>query len=358
MKQCNLARLKKCMQKAIAGNELTVGFLGGSITQGSLASKPQNTYAYRVFSWWVQTFPTARFHYVNAGIGGTTSHYGVSRVEADLLSYQPDFVIVDFSVNDEADKFYQETYEGVVRRILTCPSKPAVVLLNNVIYSTGANAQSFHNAVGTWYQLPYISMKDTLYQKIVAGIYRKEEITSDDIHPNDKGHQLVAAELIGFLETVQLHMEEAEEENEIPKPMTADAYENAIRLTSREISPILTGFRTDTEEKTGYLDHFKYGWIGQESGDRISFEIEASCIAVQYRKSVKKPALCAILTLDGDTAHSVRLDGNFEEDWGDCLYLEPVLHHGKRKTHTIEIEILPSQAKKAIPFYLMALIVA
>lgn len=358
MGQINLARLKNCMQKAMEGKELTVGFLGGSITQGSLASKAQNSYAYRVFSWWVQTFPMARFHYVNAGIGGTTSHYGVSRVESDLLSYQPDFVVVDFSVNDEAEEFYQETYEGVVRRILTCLSKPAVVLLNNVVYSTGANAQDFHNAVGAWYQLPFVSMKDTLYQKIKAGIYKKEEITSDDLHPNDRGHQLVAAELIGFLEEVRMHMEEAETENDLPEPMTADAYENAKRLTSREISPVLMGFQKDIEEKTGYFDHFKQGWIGRKTGDRISFEIEASCIAVQYKKSMKKPALCAILILDGDAAHSVLLDGNFEEDWGDCLYLESVLHHGKREKHTIEIEILPHQAEDAIPFYLMALIVA
>ena len=37
------------------------------------------------------------------GIGGTTSHYGVSRVVTDMLMYQPDFVVVDFSVNDEPE---------------------------------------------------------------------------------------------------------------------------------------------------------------------------------------------------------------------------------------------------------------
>ena len=134
MKDINLKRLKDCMKRAEAGEELTIGFLGGSITQGSLATTMENTYAYRVFMWWKQTFPNANFHYVNGGIGGTTSHYGVSRAVADVLMYRPDFVVVDFSVNDEADTFFRETYEGVVRKLLSWDSKPAVVLLNNVFY--------------------------------------------------------------------------------------------------------------------------------------------------------------------------------------------------------------------------------
>ena len=50
----------------------------------------------------------------------------VSRVVTDMLMYQPDFVVVDFSVNDEPEKFFQETYEGLVRRMLTWSSVPAV----------------------------------------------------------------------------------------------------------------------------------------------------------------------------------------------------------------------------------------
>lgn len=91
---------------------------------------------------------------------------------------------------------------------------------------------------------------------------------------------------------------------------------------------------------------------------KIVFEVTASCIAVQYRKTIKKPALRAKLILDGNTEDIRVLDGNFEEDWGDCLYLEPVLHHGEKKEHRIEIEILDDKTKKATPFYLISLILA
>ena len=86
--------------------------------------------------------------------------------------------------------------------------------------------------------------------------------------------------------------------------------------------------------------------------------MDASCIAVQYRKTIRRPALRAQLVLDGDTAHAVVLDGNFDEDWGDCLYLQPILHHGEQKNHTVEITILPTEDEAPTEFYLMALITA
>lgn len=385
MYRTDLTRLKQCMRKAQAGEELTLGFFGGSITQDSLATKHENCYAYRVFSWWKENFPEAQLSYVNGGIGGTTSHYGVSRVVTDMLMYQPDFVVIDFSVNDEADEFFQETYEGLVRKMLAWPSQPALLLLNNVYYDTGENAQEYHNKVGEWYQIPYVSIRDIVYKRMKAGEFSREEITPDGLHPNDLGHSLVAAEITSFLEQVKEHMWEDEPGMEIgasggagaagtevagsvlPPAMTENAYENAVRLTIREISPELDGFRTDAREKTGHLDHFKNGWIGKKPGDRIRFTVEASCIAIQYRKTISRPACRAELILDGDEAHPVLLDGNFDEDWGDCLYLEPVLHHGEDKTHVLDIRISDcgeqagdkaDQNASLTPFYLMSVITA
>lgn len=76
METANFFRLKQLFRRAAAGEELTLGFFGGSITQGSLAIEPGNTYALRVYQWFVDTFPQAKFHYVNGGIGGTDSLYG------------------------------------------------------------------------------------------------------------------------------------------------------------------------------------------------------------------------------------------------------------------------------------------
>lgn len=96
----DLTRLEAVMRKAEEKQPITVAVIGGSITQGSSATKPENSYAAIMRKWWQRTFPDTEINYVNAGIGGTDSYLGVHRMDRDLLEYRPDFVIVEFSVND------------------------------------------------------------------------------------------------------------------------------------------------------------------------------------------------------------------------------------------------------------------
>lgn len=367
----NITRLKNLMKRAANGESLVIGFLGGSITQGSLSSTPETCYAYLVYEWWKKSFPNAAFSFVNGGIGGTTSHYGGARAWKDVLCYRPDIVTVDFSVNDDANEFFEETYEGTLRRLLAAPSAPAVVVLNNVFYDTGKNAQDYHNRIADHYGIPHVSIKDTVYPDVESGKIVRADITPDNLHPNDKGHRLVADEICKLLDSIKAEMEEetiageniegkstkTEASVSLPAPLTENAYEHSRLIQIQDNEAILDGFLVDPIEKKGMLDIFKNGWTAAHTNDKISFEIECSCLAVQYRKSVQQPVPKAKAVIDGDEAHAVILDGNFTEDWGDCLYLEPLLHHAEKKVHRIEITV--TDAKDIVrPFYLVALIVS
>ena len=198
-----MTRLKNLMKRAANGESLVIGFLGGSITQGSLSSTPKTCYAYLVYEWWKKSFPNAAFSFVNGGIGGTTSHYGGARAWKDVLCYRPDIVTVDFSVNDDANEFFEETYEGMLRRLLAAPSAPAVVVLNNVFYDIGKNAQDYHNRIADHYGIPHVSIKDTVYPDVESGKIVRADITPDNLHPNDKGHRLVADEICKLLDTIK-----------------------------------------------------------------------------------------------------------------------------------------------------------
>lgn len=366
-----MTRLKNLMKRAANGESLVIGFLGGSITQGSLSSTPKTCYAYLVYEWWKKSFPNAAFSFVNGGIGGTTSHYGGARAWKDVLCYRPDIVTVDFSVNDDANEFFEETYEGTIRRLLAAPSDPAVVVLNNVFYDTGKNAQDYHNRIADHYGIPHVSIKDTVYPDVESGKIVRADITPDNLHPNDKGHRLVADEICKLLDSIKAEMEEETIAGEniegkstkteasvlLPAPLTENAYEHSRLIQIQDNEAILDGFLVDPIEKKGMLDIFKNGWTAAHTNDKISFEIECSCLAVQYRKSVQQPVPKAKAVIDSDEAHAVILDGNFTEDWGDCLYLEPLLHHAEKKVHRIEITV--TDAKDIVrPFYLVALIVS
>lgn len=362
----NITRLKNLMKRAANGESLVIGFLGGSITQGSLSSTPETCYAYLVYEWWKKSFPNATFSFVNGGIGGTTSHYGGARAWKDVLCYRPDIVTVDFSVNDDANEFFEETYEGTLRRLLAAPSAPAVVVLNNVFYDTGKNAQDYHNRIADHYGIPHVSIKDTIYPDVESGKIVRADITPDNLHPNDKGHRLVADEICKLLDSIKEELEKEDTEGKIietndlaslPAPLTENAYEHSRLIQIQDNEAILDGFLVDPIEKKGMLDIFKNGWTAAHTNDKISFEIECSCLAVQYRKSVQQPVPKAKAVIDGDEAHAVILDGNFTEDWGDCLYLEPLLHHAEKKVHRIEITV--TDAKDIVrPFYLVSLIVS
>ncbi|MBS7190403.1 MAG: SGNH/GDSL hydrolase family protein [Clostridiales bacterium] len=367
----NMTRLKNLMKRAANGESLVIGFLGGSITQGSLSSTPKTCYAYLVYEWWKKSFPNAAFSFVNGGIGGTTSHYGGARAWKDVLCYRPDIVTVDFSVNDDANEFFEETYEGMLRRLLAAPSAPAVVVLNNVFYDTGKNAQDYHNRIADHYGIPHVSIKDTVYPDVESGKIVRADITPDNLHPNDKGHRLVADEICKLLDSIKAEMEEETIAGEniegkstkteasvlLPAPLTENACEHSRLIQIQDNEAILDGFLVDPIEKKGMLDIFKNGWTAAHTNDKISFEIECSCLAVQYRKSVQQPVPKAKAVIDGDEAHAVILDGNFTEDWGDCLYLESLLHHAEKKVH--RIEIIVTDAKDIVrPFYLVSLIVS
>lgn len=366
-----MTRLKNLMKRAANGESLVIGFLGGSITQGSLSSTPKTCYAYLVYEWWKKSFPNAAFSFVNGGIGGTTSHYGGARAWKDVLCYRPDIVTVDFSVNDDANEFFEETYEGTLRRLLAAPSAPAVVVLNNVFYDTGKNAQNYHNRIADHYGIPHVSIKDTVYPDVESGKIVRADITPDNLHPNDKGHRLVADEICKLLDSIKAEMEEETIAGEniegkstkteasvlLPAPLTENAYEHSRLIQIQDNEAILDGFLVDPIEKKGMLDIFKNGWTAAHTNDKISFEIECSCLAVQYRKSVQQPVPKAKAVIDGDEEHAVILDGNFTEDWGDCLYLEPLLNHAEKKVHRIEITV--TDAKDIVrPFYLVSLIVS
>ncbi len=390
-------RISRFLKRAAVGEELVVAFFGGSITQGSLASSEEKCYAHLFFEMLSERYPKARFTYVNAGIGGTGSYYGAMRLDEDLLAYRPDLVVLDFSVNDidnvlplyqsgetevkgnadwqasdntqeSALKLYPETFEGIVRRILTCDFNPAILILNNAFYDTGASVEDEHNAIASHYGIPHMSVRDRILPRIEKGTYVREDLSPDGLHPNDTGHRLIAEELFTVLLGFEQEMWEKKKEGllmlpdplaaSLPAPVTMNGYEHTRRFDCRNSSAELFGFIPDTEacERPEDLNNFfRNGWMASRVGDRFALDVEGSGIAVVYRKTIRRPAPVARLVLDGDEEHAWLLDGNFDQDWGDCLYLQPVLHHGSPGRHHIEIKIIQATEKDQVPFYLLSI---
>ena len=117
------------------------------------------------------------------------------------------------------------------------------------------------------------------------------------------------------------------------------------------------GFLPDPVKQDGITDVFHCGWRAGSLGAEITFEIDAACAALQYRKTIRKPAPVAVAIVDGEEENPVVLDGNFDETWGDCLFLQTRFEEDQSRRHTITVRITECRDIQT-EFYLVSLIVA
>ena len=214
----NLARLKKAAKKALAGEEVTVAFIGGSITQGA-AAKPIGTecYAYLAYEAFCRRFAKAwktpgddagasagktektlcpQVRFVKAGVGGTSSEFGVCRYERDVLrsgSVAPDILVIEFAVNDMGDETEGEAFESLIAKAQEGPGNPAVIIMFSV-FMDDWNLEDRLVPIGELYDLPMVSVK----RAVVEQFYRDRPVISkrqyfyDLYHPTNEGHRIMA----------------------------------------------------------------------------------------------------------------------------------------------------------------------
>jgi lysophospholipase L1-like esterase len=330
----NLARLAAVMRKAQKGEEITVGVIGGSITAGCLATSPDQYYATLFEKWWVKAFPKTKVNLINAGLGGTTSYLGVHRVQRDLLDKKPDVVVVEFSVNDSDTLFYKETYEDLVRRILGADNNPAVLLLF-MTQENGTSAQTSDLLVGFRYDLPRISYREMVLTQIQNASFTWEDISPDDIHPNDKGHAMIGEVLWRYLNQVYAKLNTITDEitpvSDI-KPFFAEAYTDAAILDSKSIQPDKLGSFTTAKINSSYLND----WTTSSGGDSIVFDTEAQNIGIMFQRTIDGKSGQFEVYVDGTYVYT--LDADFSGGWGNCIETTEVYRSDTKVKHTIEIK--------------------
>lgn len=330
----NTARLADAMKRAQAGEKITIGTIGGSITQGTAASTTDERYANRALQWWAKAFPKAQLDFVNAGIGATDSYIGVHRVDADLLSKKPDVVIVEFSVNDTDAALNLQTYDSLVRKILQAENHPAVILLFTT-QEDGTSLQDTHMQIGSSYNLPMISYKNAVLPEIEAGKFTWKDISPDNIHPNSVGHGIIGELLWSYFNSVYAKLDQIDTSDLTftAPPVTRDLYAKGELLDSKTLTPkTMQGF-----EQAKVSNQFPNDWTTKEGGE-LTFEVTGSNIGVLYYKTVdgKSGQYCVYV----DDRLIQVLDGDFTGGWGNYAQAQQVYTSDTPSTHTVTIKQL------------------
>lgn len=160
-----------------------VVFLGNSITYGYTATTSVNRFASLVFP--------AAISYQTSGGPGDRSNEGVL-VIPEIKSLAPKYLVYCLGVNDAQNSVTTATYSANVRQTLDSLIANSItpILVSNSP-NNSYNLTPYNDtlsAIATRYGLKYVNTFDSLRN----GTAWKTNYTTDNIHPNDSGHLVIA----------------------------------------------------------------------------------------------------------------------------------------------------------------------
>jgi hypothetical protein len=282
--------------KCRAGAEVSVAYIGGSITEAN-GWRPYTT------EWLRRQFPDAKITEVNAAIGGTGSLLGAFRMGKHVMQFAPDLLFVEFAVNDSGtpDDSVKATMEGIVRQAWSAQKKPDIVFA----YTTAGNLDTptaRHQAVADAYGIPSVDFQEAIRALCVPGIVDWPILAADRVHPGDWGHGIYAATMATFLSHQMALTEAVPPPAELPPATFSDVYTTARLIPVTELAP--DGWqRLDPDGR--FLDG---SVMATEAGQTLEVPFEGTQVGVYFE--IRENAGIVLCEVDG------KVVGEVDSSWG------------------------------------------
>ncbi len=305
----NTARLREKIAAAQRGEDVTVAYIGGSITEG--VGMSETCYAKRSYNYFAETFGTGNnVSYINAGMSGTSSAVGLMRAQRDILNAQPDVIFIEFSVNDHPGDTYTKSFEGLVKKCLMQENAPAVIILINRSKG-GYTSQSQMSAVGKNYNVPIISMDDALTAAFNDGTLTADDYFSDEYHPHANGSALIA-DAIAYYYRQALKTQNASSGYTIPETTVYGS-----EYATGSIAPIneLSNFSAGSWTADNSNSRFAYGYkFSKNSANTpMTFTTQGKGIFIVFKSNQNSTLGNLNVTVNGKTS---TIKGNRNYAWG------------------------------------------
>ena len=180
---------------------MNLAIIGGSITEGAGASNYKNTYVYKLEQYFKGKDKNTVIK--NLGAGGTASQFGIFRLQRDLDDFKPDVILIEFAVNDRIYSSYDASvcFEGLIRECLKITDK---IIIIDFPTGMGDGCTSVHKKVAYYYNIPIIDVQDEIWRRIGRREFNWTHISIDNLHPNDKGHEIYYEIIKEKLESLDL----------------------------------------------------------------------------------------------------------------------------------------------------------
>ena len=334
----NMERMAKFFEKLESGKEVTVAYIGGSITEG-LTAGAEKCWAKLSYDRLCEMYPDNKINYVNAGMSGTPSVLGNIRLKRDVLDSNPDLVFVEFAVNDGNDQLYKDSYEALVRKVLSQDNQPAVALYFTVIKS-GHTCEAYMSEVGKAYGLPMVSLNNVLAYEFEKGRMTWEDYSDDESHPNVWGHEMTCDLIMNMLNKAKEKAAEMTDVTVSALPETwvySDRFAN-MELVDREHSSdrftmLSTGsFTTDTATASTFPDGWTYKGVPSEC-EAMEFEFTGKNLMLVYKCANSKVFGSLKITVDDNEVGTFATAAN--DGWNNPVAV--LTFAGEDTTHKVSI---------------------
>ncbi len=297
------------MTKIRAGREVTVAYLGGSITA-------MNGWRNKTTDWLRSTYPKATFKEIHAAIGGTGSDLGVFRLGRDVLAHKPDLLFVEFATNDggQAPEQIWRSMEGIVRQTWRQDPLTDIVFTytittaftNDYVNGMCNRSASAMEQLADHYGIPSINFGIRVAQllkenkllmdaKVIETAVPKDSperdkqirdliaadkrllFANDGVHPRDEGHELYKAAIIAGLSQMK-DRPAADHKAKLAKAFVADNWEAAkmVPLNEKMLSGNWKALSAEEGRQKSFGDRMGQLWMAEQPGSKLHFKFKGS----------------------------------------------------------------------------------
>jgi len=184
-------------------------FHGHSVPAGYFKTPTVNTldsYPFQVLRQLKEKYPHAVINSINTSIGGENSVSGQKRFKKEVLNHKPDILFIDYALNDRGVRL-DESRKAWARMIERAQKDGIKIILLTPSPDMGVNLSEPDNELEKHAnQIEELSKKYNTGLADSYSIFRQlkidcncvEDYMSQINHPNEKGHALIASEIMKY----------------------------------------------------------------------------------------------------------------------------------------------------------------
>ncbi len=332
---------------------LKIAYIGGSVTDGTGAQTANACWREKVGNWFCKAFPNADIENIRASVGGTGSGFGMYRIDSDLLQKNvPDLVFVEFSVNDNFQKYTESEVkcqiETIYKKIYSKNPYAEIVMIYVTDNGRGNdNVVKWHESIAEKYKINAIFLNDLIYDYMDKEGKEFSYYFADGVHPNDKGYAVYSNGIIAVLQSEICGNSDEKIEKKLPNASSALKMNANLYKATSATQIKTTGFKKDTS---------KFSWLGNVYGGSISADTSDCTVTICFKGTdlgilwEMGPDIGSIeYTVDGKSTY--KANGYLDYSNPVELMLAKNLESGE---HTVKIRTVDSKKKYAVSAILVA----